>query len=92
MLMKRFISFLVLALITLKSSFVFSGYDDGVSTYMYNGIPGCACFYHCKCFKSLVDDNWDYVYHPSLPEDQLWHKFMHKVFGGLTTKTPLKVN
>lgn len=57
--------------------------------YYYNGIPGCHCFQHCKCFSiymgpfSKEDASLkagafpeDTPLHPYHPEDIVWHEFM----------------
>lgn len=63
----------------------FAGYDDGVTIYSYNRIPGCGCFSHCTCFShyALPPDTLE---HPQCPEDILWHKFMNEF---LTAKRKL---
>lgn len=75
---------------------LFGGYDDGVSVYFYDGMPGCACFYHCTCFSHYIgpfDASLQHLesgafpkdtqWHPKSPEDIVWHEFMK---GILTAK------
>ena len=63
---------------------VFAGHGDGFSVYCYDGIPGCSCFCHCKCFGHFIyydyDESFpeDSKWHPTYPEDKVWHEFMKK--------------
>jgi tetratricopeptide (TPR) repeat protein len=68
---------------------LFSREDDGVSTYWYNGIPGCGCYLHCDCFSHYISEKVSGGFptnssiHPIDPEDKIWHTFMTKFLGAI---------
>ncbi|MDB2613825.1 polymorphic toxin type 50 domain-containing protein [Chlamydiales bacterium] len=61
---------------------IYSGYDDGVSTYYYSGLPGCGCFDHCSCFSHYLGDPKEGGFlngvHPDSYwiENKIYHEFM----------------
>ncbi|MEM1283222.1 MAG: tetratricopeptide repeat protein [Chlamydiota bacterium] len=72
--------FMLLLMLFIKSS-LYSGYDDGISVYYYNGIPGCGCFTHCTCMSSCASSMAGTNFHPQCLEDKLWHEFMYKLLS-----------
>jgi tetratricopeptide (TPR) repeat protein len=62
------------------SSQIYTGEDDGESVYLYDGIPGCGCFYHCKCYSDMW--NSSSKTHNS-PEDIVWHTFMEQILKAI---------
>ena len=70
---KYFFCFFLFSLFFLFEGQSFIEWDDeeDESVYFYNGIPGCECFLHCKCFSHFITDKveggfpGDTAYHPN---------------------------
>lgn len=83
--MVRQINFLFILLTIIFSRNFVVAQGDGESVYGYrNGIYGCGCFQHCKCFSHYMGDYpggfpKKTAYHPRFPEDQVWHEFMEGI-------------